>query len=52
MSVPFHGGYEIIRHFQGHYHFPRNQRLRLETLGWRVLDFEGNPIPEDELDRQ
>ena len=47
------GGYEIIRHFQGHRHFARDeQRLRLETPGWRVLDFDGNPLPEDEIERQ
>ena len=43
VSVRTHGEYEIIRHFQ---------RLRLETPGWRVLDFDGNPFPEDELERQ
>ena len=47
VSVLTHGGYEIIRHFQGHRHFSR-----LETPGWRVLDFDGNPLPEDELERQ
>ena len=47
-----HEGYEVIRHFQGHRHFARDQRLRLETPGWRVLDFDGNPLPEDELERQ
>ena len=52
VSVLTHGGYEIIRHFQGHRHFARDQRLRLETPGWRVLDFDGNPLPEDELERQ
>ena len=52
VSVLTHGGYEIIRHFQGHRHFARDQRLRLETPGWRVLDFDGNPPPEDELERQ
>ena len=52
VSVLTHGGYEIIWHFQGHRHFARDQRLRLETPGWRVLDFDGNPLPEDELERQ
>ena len=52
MSVLTHGGYEIIRHFRGHRHFARDQRLRLETPGWRVLDFDGNPLPEDEPERQ
>ena len=52
VSVLTHGGYEIIRHFQGHRHFARDQRLRLKTPGWRVLDFDGNPLPEDDLERQ
>ena len=52
VSVLSHGGYEIIRHFQGHHHFARDQRLRLETPGWRLLDFDGNPLPKDELERQ
>ena len=33
-------------------HFFRDQRLRLETPGWRVLDFEGNPLSESELERR
>ena len=52
VSVLIHGGYEIIRHFQGHRHFARDQRLRLETPGWRVLDFDGNPLPELERQRE
>ena len=52
VSVLTHGGYEFIRHFQGHRHFARDQRLHLKTPGWRVLDFDGNPLPEDELERQ
>ena len=52
LSVLTHGGYEVIRHFQGHHHFARDRRLRLETPGWRVLDFDGNPLPDDELERQ
>ena len=52
VSVLTHGGYEIIRHFEVHRQFARDQRLRLETSGWRVLDFDGNPLPEDELERQ
>ena len=52
VSVLTHGGYEIIRHFQGHRHFARDERLRLETPGWQVLDFDGNPLTEGDLDRQ
>ena len=45
VSVLTHGSYEIIRHFQGLLHFARDQRLRLETPGWPMLDFDGNPLP-------
>ena len=47
-----HGVHEILRHFQWTKHFPRDQRLRLETPGWRVLDFEGNVMLEEEVERQ
>ena len=47
-----HGHHEVLRHFQGSRHFSRDQRLRLETPGWRVLDFHGNPLSEGELERQ
>ena len=46
------GPHEVLRHFQGVKHFARDQRLRLETPGLRVLDFEGNPLSESELERQ
>ena len=46
VSVLTHGQHEVLRHFQGVKHFARDQRLRLETPGWRVLDFEGNPLTE------
>ena len=46
VSVLTHGPYEVLRHFQGVKHFARDQRLRLETPGWRVLDFKGNPLTE------
>ena len=52
VSVLTHGHQEVLRHFQGSRHFARDQRLRLETPGWRVLDFQGNPLSEDELERQ
>ena len=42
----------MLRHFQGSRHFARDQRLRLETTGWRMLDFHGDPLSEDELERQ
>ena len=47
-----HGHHEVLQHFQGSRHFARDQRLRLETPGWRVLDFKGNPLSGDELERQ
>ena len=52
VSVLTHGHHEVLRHFQGSRHFARDQRLRLETPGWRVLDFHGNQLSEDELERQ
>ena len=52
VSVLTHGQHEVLWHFQGRRHFARDQRLRLETPGWRVLDFQGNPLTEDELERQ
>ena len=51
-SVLTHGHHEVLWHFQGSRHFARDQRLRLETSGWRVLDFHGNPLSEDEPERQ
>ena len=47
-----HGLHEILRHSQGVNHFARDQRLRLEPPGWRVLDFEGKPLSESELERR
>ena len=52
ISVLTHGPHEILRHYQGVKHSAHDQRLRLETLGWRVLDFEGNPLSESELERR
>ena len=52
VSVLTYGHHEVLRHFQGRRHFARDQRLRLETPGWRVLDFQGNPLTEIELERQ
>ena len=52
VSVLTHGMHEILRHYQGTKHFPRDQRLRLDTPGWRVLDFEGNVMKDEEVARQ
>ena len=42
----------ILRHFRGSKHFPRDQRLRLETPGWEVLDYQGNAMSPAEVERQ
>ena len=52
MSVLTHGHHETLRHFEGSRHSASDQRVRLETPGWRVLDFQGNPLSEDELECQ
>ena len=52
VSVLTHGSSEVLQHFQGIRHFAKDQRLRLETPGWRVLGFDGKPLTEDELERQ
>ena len=52
VSVLTHGMHEILRHYQGTKHFPRDQCLRLETPGLRVLDFEGNVMGDEEVARQ
>ena len=43
VSVLTHGHHEVLRHFQGSRHFALDQRLHLETPGWGVLEFHGNP---------
>ena len=52
VSVLTHGHHEMSRHFQGSRHSARDQRLLLETPGWRVMDFHGNPLGKVELERQ
>ena len=52
VSLLTHGHQELMRPFQGSRHFARDQRLRLETPGWRVLDFHGNPLSENGPERQ
>ena len=52
VSVLSHGYHEILRHFRGSKHFPRNQRLRLETPSWEVLDYEGNAMSPAEVERR
>ena len=52
VSVLTHGPHEVLRLFQGVKHFACDQRLRLETPGWRLLDFEGNLLKESDLERR
>ena len=52
LSVLTHGHHEVLRHFQGSTHFPRDQRLRLETPGWEVVDHGGNAMSSAEVERQ
>ena len=52
VSVLTHGHHEILRHFQGGKHFPRDQRLRLDSPGWEVLDYEVNAMSPAEVERQ
>ena len=52
VCVLTHGHHEILRHFQGSIHFPRDQCLRLETPGWEVLDNEENAMSPAEVERQ
>ena len=52
VSVLTDGYDEVLRQFQGSRHFARDQRMRLETPGWRLLDFHGNLMSEYELERQ
>ena len=40
----------IFAFLQGTRNFTRDQRLHLESRGWRVLVYEGNAFAEDELD--
>ena len=52
VSVLTHRHHENLRHFQGSKHFPRDQRLTLETPGCEVLDYEGNIMSPAEVERQ
>ena len=52
VSVLTHGHHEFLRHFQGSKQFPGDQRLKLETPGWEVLDYEGNIMSPAEVERQ
>ena len=47
-----HGQHEILRHFQGSKFFTRDQRFRLETPGWAVLNYWRNAMSPTEIERQ
>ena len=51
VSVLTHGSSEVLQRFKGIQHFARDQRVRFESPGWRVLDFDGKLLTEDELQR-
>ena len=46
-----HGSSEILRPFQGIRFFARDQRLRFDTPGWRVLPFDGKLLTKEEPER-
>ena len=46
------GSFEILRHHQVAKDFAMDKRLRLEKPGWRVLDFNGNRLTDDEAECQ
>ena len=52
VSVLTHGHQGVLQHFQGSRHFARDQRLRLETPGWRVVGFHRKPLGENEVERE
>ena len=52
MYVLKYGAHDFLKLFEDVKYFPRDQRLRLETPGWRVLGFEGNRFSNDDLQRQ
>ena len=51
VSLLTHGPFGILGHFQGARHFHRDQRFRLETPGWGILDFDGNALADEEVQR-
>ena len=51
VSVLTQGPHEVLRDFQRTRDFPRDQRLRLETPGRQLLDFEVNNLSTAELER-
>ena len=52
VSVLTHGHHGSFRRFRGSKHFPRDQRLRLKTPGWELLDYEGNAMSPAEVECQ
>ena len=52
ISFLTHDHHEVLQRFQGARHFALDQHLRLETPGWRVHDFYGNHLSDDEMEQQ
>ena len=52
VSVLIDGIHEVLRPFQGTKHFAGEQRLRLETTSWYVLDYGSNSQSPAELELQ
>ena len=50
--VLFHEPFEILRHYLGAKQFSIDQRLRLETPGWRVSYFSDTSLLDEEVKRQ
>ena len=52
MSVLTRGSFQILRLYQGAKHVAMKKLLCLEIRGWSVLDFNGNPVVEEEVEWQ
>ena len=52
VSVLTHVVHEVLGHFHGVKLFARVQQMRVGTPGWRVLDFERNPLNASEPECQ
>ena len=48
--------FEVLWHYQSSKYLNTlpltTQRVRQETPGWRLLDFSGNPMPDEQFERQ
>ena len=52
VSLLTQGLFEILWHYQGAKYSTMYQRMRLETTDWRVVEFGGNPMPDEKVERQ